>query len=241
MASLQRITGGLLILEGLLLLVPTAVLGSAINWPASLDFPASQMLPLLQQNLVPAQVGYSVYLLYSLLFFPVALWLVRWSVGQDNLNPVLQLALGFAALSALARSIGIVRWLVPFPWLAQQYTDPSASQSTQPTIELVFAALNSYGGTVGELLGVSLFAAGFVLLFSLYVQGQSNWPAWLKALGWLAGLALLLPWLEVFGASLGPVIVVSTSLLQIWLLAVGLWLLFWAKPVVSLAKPGGVL
>ena len=45
-----RATGALLVFEALLLFVPVAILGSAINWPASLSEPPSVILPLIQQQ-----------------------------------------------------------------------------------------------------------------------------------------------------------------------------------------------
>lgn len=46
--TLTRTTGALLVVQALLLFVPVAILGSAINWPASLSEPPSVVLPLIQ-------------------------------------------------------------------------------------------------------------------------------------------------------------------------------------------------
>ena len=49
---------------------------------------------------------------------------------------------GFAAVSALARSIGIVRWLVPAPELAEAYV--AATDETERTaISVVFDSMNA--------------------------------------------------------------------------------------------------
>lgn len=223
MNNLKRWTGIMLIVEGLLLFAPLLILGAAINWPASLDQPAGVVLPLVQQNLAGVQLGYFLYLLYSVLFFAVALLVTRAAIGEGKLSPIVQVALGFAALSTLARSIGIVRWLAPMPFLANQYQ--AADATSKPAIELLYTALNSYGGTIGEVLGVSLFAAGWLLLFSFSQWQQSNLPRWVVGLGVVAGAALLLPIVEVFGISLGPIVSISTTALQLWFLATGVWLL----------------
>jgi len=52
----------------------------------------------------------------------------------------------FAALSAPARSIGILRRLTVIPVLAQ--THASADPATRATIELVFEATTAWGGGI---------------------------------------------------------------------------------------------
>ncbi len=63
----------------------------------------------------------------------------------------------FATLSALARSIGILRWLTVMPVLAAAHA--AADPAARGQIEFVFDALTTYGGGIGEVLGVSLFMA----------------------------------------------------------------------------------
>ena len=74
-----------------------------------------------------------------------------------------------------------LRWLMVMPVLATQHA--SADPGMQQIIETVFSALTTYGGGVGEILGVSLFMS---LSLELAVVG-----AWVnKTLaGWLAGCA----------------------------------------------------
>ncbi|MFM8415977.1 MAG: hypothetical protein ACKOAT_00590, partial [Actinomycetota bacterium] len=55
-------------MQGLLIFVPTVVLGAAVNWPESLSDPASIALPRLAENEGAVRFGYVAYLLYSVLF-----------------------------------------------------------------------------------------------------------------------------------------------------------------------------
>ena len=136
------------LLFGALLFVPVIVLGAAIGWPASLDEPATVIMPLILDQQVAVQFGYLVYLAYSVLFFP-AIALIGRVLGD---SPTTRLAAIFAAISTLARSIGILRWLSVLPALAVAYAaEPSAA------IAIAFDAINSYGGGIGELFGVALF------------------------------------------------------------------------------------
>jgi hypothetical protein len=223
-------TALILLLEGLLLFVPMAILGQAINWPASLDLPAAEMLPLLQSQLGSARLGYSTYLLYSLLFFPLALLVnrliaERGTGEQGGWGVLLQIGLGFAALSTLARSIGIIRWLVAMPVLAGLYTDPAATPAGQAGIAAAFAALNAFGGSIGEVLGVNLFAGLWLLLTSITILRTGALPRWLGVFGLLAAALLFVATIEIFGVDIGALIIISTSAIQLWFLATGVVLL----------------
>ena len=223
--SLRRSAIVLLILEFLLIFPPMIILGGAINWPASLDEPASVNLPLILEQYAAVMSGYGIYLIYSLLFWPVAYLTGRVIVGDDMHNPLFQVANGFAALSALARSLGIVRWLFAMPVLAQLYTGTSATPESQATISVVYEMLNAYAGGVGELLGVSLFAVIWLVLISIVIIRKPEWPNWLGYFGFAAAATLVLVLLEVVGIDMGPMITISVSMLQFWMLAAAI--VFW--------------
>lgn len=92
----------------MLIFAPLIILGAAINWPASLDEPASVNLPLILKQYGSMMTGYSIYLVYSLLFWPMAYLTGRAIVGGDTANAIFRVATGFAVLSVLARELGIV-------------------------------------------------------------------------------------------------------------------------------------
>lgn len=197
---------------GALMFVPVAVLGAAIDWPASLDEPAAVMMPLLRENAFAVQVGYLVYLAYSILFFPAIALLGR--LAGDS--PLVRVAIVIAAVSTLARGIGILRWLTVLPELAASGSSPE-----------LFDAINSYGGAIGELLGVSLFGAAAIALTAVGLRHVL--PRWVTVSGVLVAAGLLLPWLEVVGIDLGPIISISVAGVQLWFLAVGVLLVVRAR------------
>jgi hypothetical protein len=143
-------TALLLVVQFFLMTVAIVVLGAAINWPASLDEPAGVVLPAITEQRGAVMVGYGAYLLYSILFVPLALLLYHVLAGRDAPSPLLTVA-GFAIVSALARTLGIVRWFVLMPFLAEMYLDPRASDATRASVSLVYAAFNEYAGSVGDL------------------------------------------------------------------------------------------
>jgi Domain of unknown function (DUF4386) len=123
--SLYTTAGWLLVLESLLMFIPIAVLGSAIDWPKSLGDPAAKMLPLLVQNATAVRFGYLVYLGYSILCWVMAMLVIRLLDRGTSGSSWLRIA------SAIARCLGMIRWLVAMPALATLYTDPSISAATR--------------------------------------------------------------------------------------------------------------
>ncbi|MCU0491392.1 MAG: DUF4386 domain-containing protein [Chloroflexaceae bacterium] len=217
--TLARWAAVLLVVEALLFFVPLAVLGAAINWPASLDAPASELLPLLVQQADAVRTGYFAYLLYSILFWPVALLVIRTVAGGDTLSPLLRMAAGFGIASAVARTLGIIRWLGPMPVLAQQYVDPAATEATRASINVSYTMLNDYAGSVGEILGVSLFASIWALLVGIAILRSAHMPRWLGLGGLVVAGLLATPLVEIWGIDAGPMIAISVMGLHLWFLA----------------------
>lgn len=210
-------TAGLLAAEGLLLFVPLAVLGSAIDWPASLDDPAAVALPRLLENEGAVRFGYVVYLAYSVLFLPVAVWTTR-TLTRDDEGPLARAAVGFAIASALARCIGILRWLTAMPALALTF-EATPDGASRDGLAAVYDALNDFGGGIGEVLGVSLFAMGWLTCTVVAAWPVAAVPRWLLAAGALAAVGLALPLVELVGVDAGPATSIGTTLLQLWFLA----------------------
>lgn len=218
-----RTAGFTAVLQGLLIFVPTFVLGAAIGWPGSLGDPASVALPRLADNEVAVQIGYGSYLLYSVLF-AVTITLLARLVEHDLTKGLRRLVIGFAIASALARSIGIVRWLAPMPELADAYNQ-AGDDAQRYTISTVYDALNSYGGTIGEALGVGLFAAISIGLLSVGLLRSAAIPRWAAMWGVISAVALAVSVVEMFGVDAGPLLTVTVTIAQLWFLAFGVWLL----------------
>ena len=216
-------TGILSILQGLLIFVPTFVLGAAINWPDSLDYPASQLLPELIEQESAVRFGYIAYLIYSILFVFSMFMLTKLSSGKA-MAAMFGIILAFAVASTTARSIGIVRWLVPMPQLAESWSSAATDQERY-AISVTYDSLNLFGGTVGEVLGVSIFAALSLLAISIAFL-RDGLPKWIGIFGLISVAALLATTTELMGFEPDTfVIIFGTTAIQLWFLAVGLWLL----------------
>lgn len=214
----NRIRGLIVIGESLLIFAPQVILGSAIDWPASLDDPAAIALPRMLDNEGAVRFGYLVYLFYSVMFLPVAVMITRWVHRTDRIHPVVQIAVGLAAASAALRSIGIIRWLSTMFPLAEQWE--TADEPTRQIIALQFEALNDFGGSIGETLGVTLFAAAWLAVTTLGRSGTRH-PRWIMASGGVAALLLASPLIELTGVEIEPLNLLGGIAITTWLFVAG--------------------
>jgi hypothetical protein len=101
------------------------------------------------------------------------------------------------------------------------WADPAA----RAQIELVFNAVTSYGGGIGEVLGVSLLMAVSLGALCGGALMRGGLPKALAASGVLvAGALAALSLPEFRGPELMPV-AVAVSALSAWMLAAGVWCL----------------
>lgn len=218
----HRALGALLIADALLSFAPVAILGAAIDWPASLDKPAAEQLAAIVAAPGGVAFGYGVYLLYSVLVAPVMIGLAARTFGGLG-SPLAATVAAFGALSALARSIGILRWLTVMPVLASAHAAGDAA--TRAQVALVFDAVHTYGGGIGEILGVSLFMALSVGLLSIGGRIAGALPTWLAALGTLSAAMLGALAAPAFGTPKFIPVAAAVVMLSVWMLAAGVWCL----------------
>lgn len=212
----------LLIVASLLSFAPMVILGPAIGWPASLRNPAADQLMAIARSPQAVALGYGVYLLYSVLVLPVMVLVARRIYGSlTSAGAVIVVA--FAAISVLARCIGILRWLTVMPELAQQHA--KAGEAQRSAIELVFQAITVWGGGIGELLGVSLFMSVSVGIAMAGAWQHRSLPRWLIALGAVSAALLFAMLLPALGIAIKVPVAAAVSVLTLWMLAMGSW--FW--------------
>lgn len=214
------IASALLILQFILMWSAFFILSSAIGWPASLDDPASIALPRVLDQLQPMLTGYGCYLMVGLLLVPATAALNA-RLGLSGSLAAFTMAL--ATFSAMAKSIGITRWLFVMPDLAEAYGAPGADQQA---IAVVFEALNAYAGGIGEILGVGLVSGVWTLFISAAVFRSGGIVARLiGGFAFISGLVLIATVPAGFGVDLGPILTLSGIVWQFALLAIALWVL----------------
>lgn len=224
--ALWLAAGVVLLVQGFSIFAPMAVLGEAIQWPDSLDYPPARMLPLLLEQVSAVRLGYGLYLGYSLLFLVTGVLTVRLAARPGPLGMLGLIALGAAAASTLARAIGIIRWLTGSLALAEAHAAPGLPADARLAIEATQGAINAWGGAIGEALGVASFAAIWAICASLLILRDRRLPAWTGLAGLAAGVLVALPGLELFGIAPPVSIVLSTTGIQLWFMALGLLFLW---------------
>jgi hypothetical protein len=217
--ELRHLAAVLLIAQFVAMGVAFSTLSTAINWPASLNEPASVMLPLLREQSGAMLTGYGAYLLHALLLIPLAV-VLRHSLPMA---PVAGgIAMAFGVLAGFAKMLGIVRWLVLMPALATRYLDPAAGDAGRTAVAEVFEGMNAYAGGVGEILGVGLFAGLWTLLVAGALLRHGGAARWLGVLGIIAACSLLLTTLTVLGIESPLLLTLSNIGWQVWLFALAI-------------------
>jgi hypothetical protein len=186
--SAHRATSLLLVVQFILMYATLGILAPTINWPASLDEPASVMLPLLIEQRAAVAAGYTSYFVSALLLIPIALLLGHVLRASDS--ALLRVGTGLGVLAGLAKLLGIGRWLLLMPALATAYVDPQSSASTREAIAITFETFNAYAGGVGEALGVALLSGLWTALVSMALLRAPQFPRWLGIFGLIAAALL---------------------------------------------------
>lgn len=221
----QLLGAALLFFQAFFIFAPMIILGSAIDWPASLDFPPQQALPLIYGEAAAVRLGYGLYLGWSLAFAGSAALIVGLAKGDRPLSTLSILAVALGAASALARAIGIVRWLSGSSALAEAYVAAPEGGVERVAIETTQTALNAYGGTIGEDLGVGMFAALWLVCAGALILKDKGLPTWL---GWSAfpvAAVSCMPSLAIVGVASPVDVVVGTTVFLLWIAAVAVVLL----------------
>jgi hypothetical protein len=219
-----RFSALFLVIQYCLMLTTFIVLSSAINWPVSLDDPASIALPRVIEFAGTMQFGYLCYLAVAILLIPATAALnARLGLTGALANTTMALA----TLSAIAKCIGISRWLFAMPVLAKAY---EATGADKDTIATIFELLNAYAGNIGEVIGVGLISGIWTMIIAWAIYKQPG--RFTKFFGLFiafTGLCLLASVPGGFGAqsmlgiAIGDILTLNGFLWQHGLLAIGLW------------------
>lgn len=196
------------------------ILAPAINWPASLDLPPAEILPLIREQSSAVFLGYLSYLVHALLLIPIAALMPQALGLADGAGRTSMLLGGFAGL---AKALGITRWIFLMPGLAAAYSAPGVDSATQAAIGIVYQAFNAYAGGVGEILGVGLFAGLWTLILSSALITSGS-----RILGWagiFSALMLFSTLPSVIGIENPILLTLSGIIWQFWTLgfAIQLW------------------
>ena len=165
------------------------------------------------------------FMLTAVLFVPLAV-LVHKVLTREN-TPYMAVATAFGIIAGVVQFLGLVRWPLLVPYLADTYLAPASSGTTREAVAVVFQAFNQYAGVaVGENLGY-LFTGLWSVLVALAMFGSPlPFRRWLGLLGMVSAASILVGTLEPAGFEpAANVVVIGYILWSIWLALFGIFLL----------------
>ncbi|HEV8697501.1 MAG TPA: DUF4386 domain-containing protein [Candidatus Limnocylindrales bacterium] len=230
-----RVAAGiLLIVVPIVFNVAFFELGRAFDYPAILRRPPDEILRRFAAGGAGLLLRWHLLFVSALAMLPLAVVLAVVLDGGPVLTP---LTMVVGVVAALVQGLGLARWVFAVPELARQYgvaDGPDAeAAATRGSVEIAFAVLHRYLGVgVGEHLGYLATGLWTILVAVSIVQGVVL-PGWTAVLGIVIGIALLVGTLEFVGpnerdgwALAGTIVPIAYIAWSIWLIVLGLLLLF---------------
>ena len=224
-ASVRKLTGGVLILTPVAFNVFFTLLSITFEYPDILREDAGYVLREFDAGGSELVAIWYAFMLTAVLFVPLAVLVHKILARQDT--PYLAVATAFGVVAGVVQFLGLVRWPLLVPYLADTYLDPTSSGATRESVVVVFEAFNRYAGVaVGENLGY-LFTALWTVFVALALLGSAlPFRRWLSLLGIVSAAAILVGTLEPAGFEpAADIVVIGYILWSLWLAVFGIVLL----------------
>jgi len=199
-------------------------LAHTFGYPKVLAEPAETVLPRL---LALGTTGRAVWLVYAL----IPLLLLPTGIGIEaafrTTSPVAaRAAKTFAVLSAIAMTVGLLRWPTLQWELARAWMDGAAVERN--AITPLFDGLNTYLGTfLGELAG-ELFLNLFLASTALAMLRTPSYPRWATYAGFavsILGAGAMLRNVRAIAGLVAPIANLNNIVLPVWLVVLGVVLM----------------
>jgi hypothetical protein len=224
-ANLRRLTGALLILTPIAFNVFFTLLSVIFEYPDILREPTGYVLRSFDAGGSALVATWYGFMLTAVLFVPLAVLVHKVLTREDT--PYMAVATAFGLVAGVVQFLGLVRWPLLVPYLADTYLDPASSEATRESVAVVFQAFNHYAGMgVGENLGY-LFTGLWTALVALAMFGSPLlFRRWLAILGVVSAAGIVVGMLEPAGfEAAANIVVVAYILWSVWLALTGIFLL----------------
>lgn len=196
-ATRIRIAAGLLVAGAVGANAAFLGLGSTFEYPDVLQLPTAEIVARFDATRATTMAWFALLALSAGVLGPAAVLLRR--VGQGR---AARWSAGVGVAAAVVQVIGLSRWLVLVPGLADRALDPGASAAERADALHSFHTAHTWLGTaLGETAGYALTAAWTLLVLA----ALDRLPRWMRALGTgsaaLIASGVLIP-LDVAGTDL---------------------------------------
>jgi Domain of unknown function (DUF4386) len=230
----RQVAGVLLIVVPIVFNVAFFELGRAFDYPTILRKEPDEILRRFAAGGVGLLLRWHLLFISALAVLPLAV-LMALVLAYDAGSALTTLTIVTGVVAGVVQAIGLSRWLFAVPELARRYVaaDGSDGAEIRRSIEVAFAVLHRFVGVgVGEHLGYLATGAWTILVAISILQGPIL-PSWTAVAGLLIGVALLIGTLEFVGpnerngwALAGRIVPIAYIAWSIWLIVLGLMLLF---------------
>jgi uncharacterized protein DUF4386 len=223
--TVVRVGGFSLIVAAVAFMGVFSYLAAKFNYPEVLDGRAADVLPALLATGDAGRAVWAIYALLPLFFIPAAVG--AFHALRARSEGMMRAAISFAAVSAVAMAVGLMRW-PSFHWeLARAW---AADPGIRPALDAVFNAANTYlGNYIGEFLGELCFSVFFLLAASAMMKTGSGFPRWIGWLGIITGAAGLIGMFRNVTPAVAPIAEVNNYLLPLWMIVFGVGLLRYGR------------
>ena len=230
-----RVAGVALILGALGFVMVFAYLALRYSYPKVLRMPAAAALPALLDLGGVGRVMWTFYALLPLLLIPAGVGTFH-ALRKTN-EATMRVAMNLSLVSAIAMTLGLMRWPSAHWHLAIGYE--VAGAEGRRVISAVYESLNSWLGVfIGDFLG-ELCLGAFFVLSGFTMWRTHRFPKWVSALSVVFGaLAWVTMWRNVI-LVLRPIGMLYGGLLPLWLIVFGVYLLKYKSDRPGARKPRG--
>jgi hypothetical protein len=226
-----RVAGGLMVGAAVLANVGFTMLGSRFDYPDVLTEPAGDVLTTFHADAPAIAALFTTLAAASALLIPIA-WLTRHLIAPGRTRQVM-VASGVAA--GVVQVIGLLRWPLLVPRLADAATDPTSSAADRADAIHLFETFHDLlGGLIGETFGYALTAIWTIAM----VYGlRHRFGRWFAPVGMASAALVATGLVEKVGVeAAGLTNFVGYIAWSIWIVAVGVALIRRPRPTAAVTR-----
>lgn len=190
--KLSKAAGLGLIILGVGLNIPFAILGATFGYPDVLRQPTAEVLTRFHAGGTSLIATWYAFMAAALLLVPVAVLVHDALAPSDGRRGSTWLRLSTLAgiIAGLTQALGLVRWVFAVPGLARTFADPISSDAARTAAIVAFESLHQFAGVaIGEHLG-QLGTVAWAGLLAVELSDRPGFGRWQATLG--GGAAVLI-------------------------------------------------
>ncbi len=182
------------------------------DWPHFLRGSPTEILTTLHPRVGLVFISYYLWMIAFLAF--IAVPVLTWRAASHPASVIGMVAVPFGCLAGLCHAIGPARWVFVVPTLAADFHAEGISQEARDAILIAFGSINQFGGEmIGEHIA-NLLRGVWTCLLSLSLV--ETLPSYLRPIGLLAALCVIIASLEQLGGPFAGLLSSLSAIQFVW-------------------------